>query len=177
MNVFRTLCAYRVAPILLAASLTVLLSADGPAIEDKTVEVAGDSLHYLEAGAGPPLVLLHGLGADVRVWRFAIPVFAGSFHVYALDQIGFGQSDKPEIQYRVGTLVDSLTGFLDAVHVEKTSLIGNSLGGSGPQRATGMWTNLSLSRGPASSTTTKADGSALSRFATTDPAEPVPTTM
>jgi hypothetical protein len=41
----------------------------------------------------------------------------------------------------------------------------------------GIWMNLSLSRGPASSTTTDADGSALSRLATTDPAEPVPTTM
>jgi pimeloyl-ACP methyl ester carboxylesterase len=104
-------------------------SAQAPAVADKQVEAAGHRLHYLEAGAGPPLVLVHGLGADVRTWRFAIPALASNFHVYAIDLLGFGRSDKPQIPYRIGTLVEALTGFLDAVGIDKTSIVGNSLGG------------------------------------------------
>jgi pimeloyl-ACP methyl ester carboxylesterase len=104
-------------------------SAQAPAVADKQVEAAGHRLHYLEAGAGPSLVLVHGLGADVRTWRFAIPALASNFHVYAIDLLGFGRSDKPQIPYRIGTLVEALTGFLDAVGIDKTSIVGNSLGG------------------------------------------------
>jgi pimeloyl-ACP methyl ester carboxylesterase len=106
-----------------------LLAADTPVIADKEVNVAGRRIHYLEAGSGPAVVLVHGLGANARTWRFALPVLASSHRVLALDQIGFGQSDKPEIPYRVGTLVENLTGFMDAVGVEKASVVGNSLGG------------------------------------------------
>ena len=98
-------------------------------VADKEVQVSGHRLHYLESGAGPPVILLHGLGADVRAWRFTIPVLAENFHVYALDQIGFGQSEKPEISYRVSTLVDALLGFQDVLGIKKASLVGNSLGG------------------------------------------------
>ena len=108
---------------------SISVSAQSPAIADKHVDAGGHRLHYLEAGAGPPVVLVHGLGADVRTWRLAIPTLASDFHVYAIDLLGFGKSEKPEIPYRIGTLVDSLTGFLDAVGVEKTSIVGNSLGG------------------------------------------------
>lgn len=113
----------------LVAIGTAVPSAQAPLTSDKQVMVAGHRLHYVEAGAGPPVVLLHGLGSDARAWRQTIPALASSYHVFALDQIGFGQSDKPDIPYRVGVLVDSLTGFLDAVGLKKTTLIGNSLGG------------------------------------------------
>jgi pimeloyl-ACP methyl ester carboxylesterase len=119
----------RSALAVLAAALSVSLSAQAPAAADKQVDVAGHRLHYLEAGTGPPLVLVHGLGADVRTWRFVIPALSSNFHVYAIDLLGFGRSDKPQIPYRIGTLVESLTGFLDAVGVERTSIVGNSLGG------------------------------------------------
>jgi pimeloyl-ACP methyl ester carboxylesterase len=115
--------------VAVSAMLAMPAAADSPVILDKDVEVGGYRLHYLEAGAGPPVVLLHGLGADVRTWRFAVPKLAAHAHVFALDQLGFGRSDKPQIAYRVQTLVESLAVFLDAVHLPKTSLVGNSLGG------------------------------------------------
>jgi pimeloyl-ACP methyl ester carboxylesterase len=122
--------AARIIPLALAAGMvSAPPSAQTPVIADKQAEVAGYRLHYLEAGAGPPLVLVHGLGADVRTWRSAIPALSSTFHVYAIDLLGFGRSDKPQIPYRIGTLVESLTGFLDAVGVDKTSIVGNSLGG------------------------------------------------
>src|SRR5258708_16471450 len=56
-------------------------------------------------------------------------VMTKSFHVFVPDQIGFGESDKPLINYRVGTLVDFLNGFYQKVGITKASLVGNSLGG------------------------------------------------
>lgn len=95
----------------------------------KQVEIYGQKIYYQEAGAGPDVILLHGLGADRSAWSFTVPALAGKFHVYAPDQVGFGQSDKPAIDYRVGTLVDFLNAFYQKVGISKATLVGNSLGG------------------------------------------------
>ena len=97
--------------------------------ESKQVEVFGQKIHYLESGSGPNVILLHGLGADATNWAMNTAVLAKSFHVFVPDQIGFGESDKPMINYRVGTLVDFLNGFYQKVGITKASLVGNSLGG------------------------------------------------
>jgi pimeloyl-ACP methyl ester carboxylesterase len=96
----------------LVAWQSALVPAQTRPANDKQVQVQGHRIHYLEAGSGPPVVLLHGLGSDVRSWRYAIPALSASFHVYAIDQLGFGQSEKPQIPYRVRTLADSLGEFL-----------------------------------------------------------------
>jgi pimeloyl-ACP methyl ester carboxylesterase len=90
--------------------------------------VLGFKLHYLEAGRGAPVVLLHGLGGDGSRWRPNIDALARDFHVFALDQIGFGQSDKPLANYHTGMLAEFLVGFLKSVGVPKASLVGNSMG-------------------------------------------------
>jgi 2-hydroxy-6-oxonona-2,4-dienedioate hydrolase len=94
----------------------------------KDVTVLGFKLHYLEAGRGAPVVLLHGLGGDGSRWAPNIDPLAKEFHVFALDQIGFGDSDKPLANYHTGMLAEFLAGFLKAVGVEKASLVGNSMG-------------------------------------------------
>jgi pimeloyl-ACP methyl ester carboxylesterase len=93
------------------------------------VNVFGAKLHYVDAGSGPVVVLLHGLADDIGVWELAIPALAAKHRVIALDQIGFGGSDKPLLSYRVGTLVDFLDGFLNELKIDRASLVGNSLGG------------------------------------------------
>ena len=113
-------------PVLLFANQTAAPTAQ---TDGKHATVVGHRIYYVEAGSGPPVVLLHGLGADVRVWRQTIPALAPDFRVIAIDQLGHGQSDKPEIEYRVGTLVESLTGFLDEMKIPKATIVGNSLGG------------------------------------------------
>jgi len=97
----------------------------------KSVEVMGQKIQYLEAGAAasPTLVLIHGLGGDSSNWAANVGALAQQYHVLALDQIGFGYSDKPPLNYRVGTLVDFLHGFLKKTGVTKATLVGNSLGG------------------------------------------------
>ena len=94
----------------------------------KDATVLGFKLHYLEAGRGAPVVLLHGLGGDGSRWAPNIDPLAKDFHVFALDQIGFGQSDKPLANYHTGMLAEFLVGFLTEVGVQKASLVGNSMG-------------------------------------------------
>jgi pimeloyl-ACP methyl ester carboxylesterase len=94
----------------------------------KDVSVLGFKLHYLEAGHGAPVVLLHGLGGDGSRWAPNIEPLAKDFHVFALDQIGFGESDKPLANYHTGMLAEFLVGFLKAAGIPKASLVGNSMG-------------------------------------------------
>src|SRR3954447_5837743 len=94
----------------------------------KDVTVLGFKLHYLEAGRGAPVVLLHGLGGDGSRWKPNIEPLARDFHVFALDQIGFGDSDKPLANYHTGMLAEFLVGFLKAAGAPKASLVGNSMG-------------------------------------------------
>src|SRR5207248_7906451 len=70
-----------------------------------------------------------GLADNVAIWDPVIPALAARFRVIALDQIGFGRSDKPLLNYRVSTLVDFLDVFLTELKIERASLVGNSLGG------------------------------------------------
>ncbi|HMV51313.1 MAG TPA: alpha/beta fold hydrolase [Blastocatellia bacterium] len=106
-------------------SLTVVAAAQ----VHKQVEIYGQKIHYVEAGSGPAVILLHGLGGDATNWAMTVPVLASKYHVYVPDQIGFGQSDKPLMNYRVATLVEFLAQFYKKLNIEKATLVGNSLGG------------------------------------------------
>src|ERR1700747_3227403 len=110
------------------AALATLAAQPPSAAASKNLSVLGFKLHYLEAGQGPPIVLLHGLGGDGSRWAPNIGPLARDFHVFALDQIGFGESDKPLANYHTGMLAEFLVGFLKAVGVSKASLVGNSMG-------------------------------------------------
>ena len=105
------------------------IEAQDAAVADKWATVFGAKIHYLEAGSGPVVILLHGLGGNTGNWAPTIAPLAQKYRVIVPDQIGFGKSDKPMLNYRVGTLVDFLDGFYKQVGVEKASLVGNSLGG------------------------------------------------
>jgi pimeloyl-ACP methyl ester carboxylesterase len=115
--------------VMVLAALVLTVSAQPRATAAaKDATVLGFKLHYLEAGKGAPVVLLHGLGGDGSRWGPNIEPLARDLHVFALDQIGFGQSDKPLANYHTGMLADFLVGFLKAVNVPKASLVGNSMG-------------------------------------------------
>jgi 2-hydroxy-6-oxonona-2,4-dienedioate hydrolase len=105
--------------------------AQAPATESKEVEIFGQKIQYLEAGSttNPTVILLHGLGGDSSNWALTIPALSGKYHVYIPDQVGFGKSDKPVTNYRVGMLVEFLDVFCKKLGVQKASLVGNSLGG------------------------------------------------
>src|SRR5215470_15548873 len=97
---------------LIVGGLIVYLTATGAAQKSAAAEkdafVLGFKLHYREAGRGAPVVLLHGLGGDGSRWAPNIEPLAKDFHVFALDQIGFGESDKPLANYHTGMLSEFL---------------------------------------------------------------------
>lgn len=92
-------------------------------------------LHYHEAGVGngPTIVLLHGGGPGASSWsNFArnIAVLAERFHVIAVDQPGFGRSDKPTRHPQYFThSASALNDLFDTLGIERAHLVGNSLGG------------------------------------------------
>ena len=98
-------------------------------VTQKSVTIFGCNIFYQEAGTGPAVILLHGLGGDSSNWASTMTPLSEKFHVIALDQIGFGRSEKPLINYRVGTYVDFLSAFMKELKIERASLVGNSLGG------------------------------------------------
>ena len=96
---------------------------------DKTIVVFGQSIHYFDVGSGPVVVLLHGLGARKEDWLPVLEPMAQKYRLLVPDQIGFGRSDKPLLDYSIQTYVDFLNEFLRQLKVEKASLVGESLGG------------------------------------------------
>lgn len=109
-----------------------LFSSNTTAIDivENFVPVLGADLHYLEAGLGSMLILLHGIGGNAWSWSEAIAALAERYYVIALDRIGFGDSDKPFLNYRINTLVDFLLEFYRVLNLERTILFGHDLGGS-----------------------------------------------
>jgi pimeloyl-ACP methyl ester carboxylesterase len=91
---------------------------------------AGDiDTFYLEAGSGPPVVLLHGLGATNASMLPPLWDLARDHRVLAPDLPGFGGSGKPMRSYDFHFFAEWLRDFLDAMGIERAVLVGNSLGG------------------------------------------------
>lgn len=96
---------------------------------DKTIAVFGQAIHYFDLGSGPVVVLVHGLGSRKEDWLPVLEPLAQKYRLLVPDQIGFGKSEKPLLDYSVQTYVDFLNEFLRQLKVEKSSLVGESLGG------------------------------------------------
>jgi pimeloyl-ACP methyl ester carboxylesterase len=99
----------------------------------RTVDAGGIATHYHDVGSGQPVLLLHGSGPGVSAWanwQHNIPVLAERYRVIAPDIVGFGATQRPDdIHYSLGTWIGHVWAFLDALGIEQTSLVGNSLGG------------------------------------------------
>jgi 2-hydroxy-6-oxonona-2,4-dienedioate hydrolase len=114
-----------------ALALCMLANAQQPPAmpPEKVADVMGQHIHYYEAGQGPVLILLHGLGSNAGIWVNNIAPLAAHYHLYAPDQIGFGRSDKPLLDYKIQTFVEFLQGFMKSQNIKQAALVGNSLGG------------------------------------------------
>lgn len=100
-------------------------------LPEKSATVFGAKINYIEAGdpSKPNVILLHGLGGSTANWATNITAFSANYHVIALDQVGFGKSDKPFLKYRVATYADFLDKFMAELKIESASMVGNSMGG------------------------------------------------
>ena len=96
---------------------------------DKTIVVFGQSIHYWDVGSGPVVVLVHGLGSRKEDWLPVLEPLSQKYRLLVPDQIGFGKSDKPLLDYSVQTYVDFLNEFFRQLNVEQVNLVGESLGG------------------------------------------------
>jgi haloalkane dehalogenase len=93
-------------------------------------EVAGRRIHYLEAGSGPPALLLHGWPTSSHLYREVLPRLAPRHRAIAPDLPGFGLSDKPaDVSYSFRFYERVLEGFLAELSIERTALVVHDLGG------------------------------------------------
>jgi pimeloyl-ACP methyl ester carboxylesterase len=102
-----------------------------PQVAGMRETVYGIKTHYVHAGEGEPVILIHGGGpgaGGASGWPNMIPALAPYFHVYAVDLIGAGLTDKPRIEYSFQTLVHHVAGFIDALNLNGVRIAGNSQG-------------------------------------------------
>ncbi|WP_299425399.1 haloalkane dehalogenase [uncultured Shimia sp.] len=107
------------------------ISADFP-FQSRFVEVNGHKIHYVDEGEGQPILFMHGNPTSSYLWRNIIPHVLPHGRAIALDLIGMGKSDKPDLAYRFEDHVPYLDGFIEALGLKDVVLVihdwGSALG-------------------------------------------------
>jgi len=93
------------------------------------VRVRDVDLHWAEMGAGPPLVLLHGLCDSHRTWFPVAPALARKRRVLMLDLAGHGESSRPDASYTLDWHANMVAAWLEALELHEVDLVGHSFGG------------------------------------------------
>jgi len=118
--------------LVILLSLPLLAVAQTPvttdAIVSRTSEVDGVKLHYLTAGNGPALILLHGYTQTSLMWRPIIPVLAQKFTVIAPDLPGIGDSSIPSDGLDMKTAAIRIHALARSLGVQKASVVGHDIG-------------------------------------------------
>lgn len=107
---------------------TLLNKVNAPLKEDLDysshyIDVLGSKMHYLDVGQGNPVLFLHGVPTWSYLWRNIIPAFEDHARCIAPDLIGFGKSDKPEIEYRVFDHIRYIEAFIQALNLKNITLV------------------------------------------------------
>ena len=100
--------------------------------QDKFIMINSLNLHYVEWGTPgqPSIVLLHGFQSNAHTWDTFSQAMANTYHVLALDQRGHGDTDwAPDGDYTPDAFIHDIVGFIDALNVVPTILVGHSMGG------------------------------------------------
>ncbi len=98
------------------------ISPDYP-FAPRYVEVLGARMHYVEAGAGEPILLLHGNPTWSYIWRNIIPHVTSLGRCIAPDLVGYGRSDKPPLEYRWADHVRYLDAFIEVMGLKQVVLV------------------------------------------------------
>jgi pimeloyl-ACP methyl ester carboxylesterase len=110
------------AMILLAASLTA------QEIQKRTADLDGLKIHYLTAGSGPAVLLLHGYTQTSRMWEPLIPKLAGKFTVIAPDLPGIGDSEVPNDGLDMKTAAVRIHALVKSLGITKARVVGHDIG-------------------------------------------------
>ncbi|TCR63695.1 alpha/beta hydrolase [Bosea sp. BK604] len=97
-------------------------------IESRFARVQGINLHYLFAGQGKPVLLLHGYAQNSHMWRPLIAELAKTHQVIAPDLRGFGASDKPEAGYDKKTMAQDIHALAAALGLGSAAVVGHDIG-------------------------------------------------
>ncbi len=99
-------------------------------VRSEYVRLGSYRIHYLAGGQGKPLVLVHGLGGKAENWALLIPSFMRhGYRVYAPDLLGYGRSDRPDVDYSIALQTDVLLQFFESQRLTQADLGGWSMGG------------------------------------------------
>ncbi|MGC2019662.1 MAG: alpha/beta hydrolase [Candidatus Sulfotelmatobacter sp.] len=122
-------------PLACLAALLFLFAAPSPAasaqaepIVSRTAQVDGFRLHYLTAGHGPAVILLHGYTQTSRMWRPLIPLLAQKFTVIAPDLPGIGDSEIPKDGLDMKTAAIRIHGLAKSLGIAKARVVGHDIG-------------------------------------------------
>jgi pimeloyl-ACP methyl ester carboxylesterase len=114
--------------------ILVALSASAPAqsgdnsIQSKFATIEGIKIHYLAAGHGPAVVLLHGYTQTSRMWRPLIPRLTDKFTVIAPDLPGIGESDIPKDGLDMKTAAIRMHALVKSLGITKARVVGHDIG-------------------------------------------------
>lgn len=98
--------------------------------KDQYLNINSINVRYWQAGSqGTPIILLHGGGSSVAFWLYNINALAEQHRVYAFDMVGSGRSDNPSASYSLSYQAQFIREFMDALNLERTTLVGHSMGG------------------------------------------------
>jgi pimeloyl-ACP methyl ester carboxylesterase len=114
--------------LLLTVSLQAIAQTGGGAITSRAATVEGVKLHYLTAGHGPTVILLHGYTQTSRMWRPIIPLLAEKFTVIAPDLPGIGDSDIPADGLDMKTAAIRIHALAKSLGVQKARVVGHDIG-------------------------------------------------
>ena len=89
------------------------ISSDFP-YESQYIEILGSRMHYVEKGEGDPILFLHGQPTSSYLWRNIMPHVEQQGRVIAVDNIGFGKSDQPDLDYIFDDHYRHIEGFIEA---------------------------------------------------------------
>ena len=98
-------------------------------IQSSELNLNGHKIHYLEAGNGSPVVLVHGGASDSRDWIDTIAILSQSYGVYAPDLPGYGRSGRNEDGYYLSDFVEFIIEFIRTLDLDSPVVVGHSLGG------------------------------------------------
>jgi pimeloyl-ACP methyl ester carboxylesterase len=113
---------------LLAASVAAMSQTNAGAIESRFGEVDGIKIHYLTAGHGPAVILLHGYTQTSRMWRPLIPKLSGKFTVIAPDLPGIGDSEIPKNGLDMKTSAIRIHTLMKSLGISKARVVGHDIG-------------------------------------------------
>jgi len=105
---------------------------------DRFVEARGARIRYRVEGSGPPVVLIPGIGAPLESWEWTVAALRDRFTTFAFDYPGFGFSNYAASSYTPRGAGLTILAFMDAVGVQRATIIGSSLGGGIATMAAGM---------------------------------------